>query len=167
MLKVYPSGTISGGTYHSVTDWRNEISRLLRGYAEILSPMRGKDYLLKEASIKDCYDQHINSTGKAIVQRDRFDVARCDIFLLNLLKALKVSIGTMIELGWATSAPTPKIIILVMENGNIHEHRFVRELAGWHVQTLDEAVDIIKIIASTEEYREALDHGKEIIKEVE
>jgi hypothetical protein len=33
--------------------------------------------------------------------RDRFDATRCDVLLVNLLGAERVSIGTMMEVAWA------------------------------------------------------------------
>ena len=38
---------------------------------------------------------------KGIVTRDRWDVAKADVVLMNLVGATQVSIGTMVELGWA------------------------------------------------------------------
>lgn len=37
-------------------------------------------------------------------------------------------------------------IILVMEDGNVHDRAMVRELAGYVVPTLDQAIEVAKAI---------------------
>ncbi len=116
MRTVYLSGPITGLDYKGCTDWREYARTWLADLnIEGLSPMRGKEYL----------------EGKG-----------CDFMLCNLLGAKQVSIGTMIELGWADLSRTP--VVLVMEpSGNIHEHAFVRQLAGYRVDSLEAGLDLI------------------------
>ena len=115
-----------------------------------LSPMRAKKYLGKETSLKDSYASHPLSTPKGIVTRDRWDATRADIVLVNVLGATRVSIGTMMELGWADAYRVP--IVLVMESsGNPHDHGMVREVAGFVVPTLDEALAIVKALLPPED----------------
>lgn len=137
---VYLCGPISGQSYSEATDWRTYVAEKLHESIQPLSPMRHKDYLSHETSIGDQYDEHIMSTQRAITARDRFDTFRADILISNFLDAKKASIGSVIELGWADAKRIP--IIVVMEEGNIHDHAMVRELASWIVPTLDEAVMI-------------------------
>ena len=147
MKTVYLAGTITGDSYNNATEWRDAaVKRLesvgLRG----LSPMRGKEYLEGLEDIADSYEA-VMSKPQGITTRDRFDVANCDLVLVNLLNTSKVSIGTMIELGWADAYRKP--IVLVMEDGNIHDHAMVRQLCGFTVDTLDEGVAIaVKILAA-------------------
>ena len=62
-----------------------------------------------------------------------------------LKEATEISIGTMIEYGWADAFRKP--IITVMENeGNVHDHNFVKELSGFVVEELDEGIFIAKSI---------------------
>jgi hypothetical protein len=63
---------------------------------------------------------------------------------MNLQDAKRISIGTMIEAGWADAARRP--IILVMEPGNVHEHMILETVAGYRVHTLDDALHIVKAI---------------------
>jgi nucleoside 2-deoxyribosyltransferase len=141
-LKVYLAGPISGLTYGESTDWRESIQNKLAAYGiSGVSPMRGKWYLEQEKVIKGSYEDHALSSKRGITTRDRWDCQRCDAILVNLLGAKKVSIGTMIELGWADSARKP--IVLVMEPDNIHAHPIVNEVAGFTCTTLDEAVDVL------------------------
>ena len=144
MGKVYLAGAIAGLTYEKARyGWRKEAAeKLSQFYIETISPMRGKDHLSSEDVLsKNEYAKNPVTTKKGIVTRDRFDCLRSDMLLVNLLGAKSVSIGTMVELGWADANGIPMVV--VMEPGNVHEHLFIRELAGWVVEDLDTAIDII------------------------
>lgn len=146
MKTVYLSGPITGLNYAGCTDWREYArQRLAEMGIEGLSPMRGKEFLRHAGTITDNMQavlEHAMSQDAAIVTRDRWDTTRCDFMLVNLLGAERVSIGTIVELGWADLARRP--VVLVMEaKGNIHEHAFVRQLSGYRVETLDEGIDLI------------------------
>jgi len=65
--------------------------------------------------------------------------------LVNLLKAKKISIGTMVEYGWADSYRKP-IITEMEKEGNVHDHGFVKELSGYIVEDLDSGIKIAKAI---------------------
>lgn len=139
---VYLAGPITGLSYGQTVDWREDFASRLPNWIIPLSPMRGKAYLKHEAEIADKYDDAVMSTAKAITTRDRWDVQRSDVMVANLLGAERVSIGTMIELGWADSARVP--IVLVMEERNPHNHAIVREVAGIRVYGLYDAVQVVK-----------------------
>lgn len=142
---VYLAGPITGLSYGGSTEWRgNVIAELARHDISGVSPMRGKDYLAGRTSIDDEYDEFILSTSRAVVTRDRWDCQRSDVVLVNLLGAQRVSIGTVIELGWADSARRP--IIIAMDSDNPHDHAMVRELAGFLVPTLDAAVSTAVVL---------------------
>ncbi len=106
--------------------------------------MRAKEFLSLEKSVSDDYD-NVLACQKGIATRDRFDVASCNVMLAYLLGAEKVSIGTMIEFGWADAARKP-IITIMEKNGNPHDHAFVRELTGFRVESLDEGLYVAKSI---------------------
>lgn len=145
MSTVYLAGPITGLTYNGTTEWRDyAIKELGNSGVEGISPMRGKDYLLHETSVSDQYDETILSTQHAITTRDRWDCTRSDVVLVNMLGAERVSIGTVMELGWADAARNP--IVLVMEEGNIHDHSMVREVSGFRVESLDEGIFVCKTI---------------------
>lgn len=143
---VYLSGPITGLAYEGCTDWRDFARKRLADMGiEGLCPMRGKDYLRGKDTITDRMQEGLEramSQDAAIVTRDRWDTTRCDFVLVNLLGAKTVSIGTVIEIGWADLARKP--VVLVMEpSGNPHEHAFIRQLTGYRVTTLDEGLDLI------------------------
>ena len=142
---VYLAGPITGLTYGGSTEWRDAAIAELAEYGiHGLSPMRGKDYLLQHTTMSDAFDQYVLSTQKAITVRDRFDCQRSDVVFVNLLGAEKVSIGTMIELGWADSARVP--LVVAMDDGNVHDHAMVRELAGFTVSSIAEGLWVCKTI---------------------
>lgn len=149
MNRVYLAGPITNLSYGDATSWREYVikslaSENIRG----ISPLRCKEYLKKETSLEVKYDEYILSTGKGITTRDKWDCHRCDALLVNLLGSEKVSIGTMMELGWANSAGKP--IVLVMEDGNIHDHAMVREVCGFITHDLLEGIKVIKALFAGE-----------------
>lgn len=116
------------------------------------SPMRAKDYLAKLATISPTGQEYVSmsplSTPRGVITRDRFDTQRVDLVIMNLLGATRVSIGSMIELGWADSVRTPIVVVMEPE-GNPHEHMMVAELTGFRVTTLEEAKTICVAILSS------------------
>ncbi len=106
--------------------------------------MRGKEYLSLEQNISDEYSTFLSSQ-KGITTRDRFDVTSCNIMLVNFLGAKKISIGTVIEYGWADVARKP-IITVIEKEGNPHEHSMIRELTGFRVEELDEGLYLARSI---------------------
>lgn len=144
MAVIYLAGPIGGLSYSEATNWRDETASTLEPYGiECLSPMRGKDYLINEAILKGTgYDDTLLSNNRAIVTRDRMDVVNSDAILMNLTGATRISIGSMVELGWADTHRIP--IIIVMEPGNLHEHGFVYEIANFVVTEMADAWTILK-----------------------
>ncbi len=87
---VYLAGPITGLTYDTATDWRE----MARGFLETynitgISPMRAKEYLGAEKRIEGSYEDTALSSAKGITTRDRWDVSRSDVMLVNLLDADK------------------------------------------------------------------------------
>lgn len=152
---VYTAGPIAGCSYGESTDWREkvrvELARL-EPSIRAASPMRGKEYLASIQAmpssnfhLNNMKTKHPMSTPAAILARDRMDVMRADLLLVNFLGADKVSIGTCCEVAWADLLRTP--VMLVMEDeGNPHDHPFVTGNAGWRINNLDEAIKLIPMI---------------------
>lgn len=147
--RVYLAGPITGLSYGGATDWRESVSKELWPEVVGVSPMRGKDYLKMIPTIggtsSEAYTRmSVISHPKGVITRDRWDVATCDAVLMNLLGAERVSIGTMIEAGWADAHRKP--VIVVREEKNIHSHMMLDEIAGYTVDNLEEAVHIVKLL---------------------
>lgn len=143
--KVYLAGPIKGLSYDDCTNWREDAIRKL---AEVgidgISPMRFKEILSREKVMGDHYE-HVLCCDSGIGTRDNYDVKTCDVFLANLLGAKKVTIGTMIEFGWASADGKP-IVTAIEREGNVHDHPIVRHLTGFRVNSLEKAIDVVKAI---------------------
>jgi predicted small integral membrane protein len=85
------------------------------------------------------------SSPRGIMTRDRFDATRCDVLLVNLLGAAKVSIGTVMEIAWADLKRTP-IVACIEATGNPHEHCMVNEAVGFRCTSLDEGLHVVRSI---------------------
>jgi len=150
---VYLSGPITGYDFDhwSCNGWRKNAALAPEvdstgGLTGIVcySPLRGKAYLKNIAGpIEGEYNGPLTSRH-AITQRDRHDCMTCDAMLVYLANAERVSIGTMIELGWADAVRKP--IVLVMEPGNVHEHVIACSIPIAVVPTLEEGCDLIRRI---------------------
>lgn len=144
---IYLAGPILGTSYGIATDWRNFVRQKLPAEYICLSPMRGKEYLKNEAVItKSLHGGHPLSTPRGINTRDRNDVIRADLVLVNFIGAENISIGTCIELGWADMLRKP--IIIAMEDTNVHYHKMVRDIAGYIFPTLEEAANMVVTVLS-------------------
>jgi nucleoside 2-deoxyribosyltransferase len=156
---VYLAGPISQLTYQGATDWRKHASSVLEeaGRIRTLDPMRGKRYLEDVTAGRTFQDVWSDSacaypggdfplsTQHGITHRDRWDVRRSDLVLLNLEGAKQISIGTMLELAWADAAGVYTLAV-IEGSGNPHHHGMVLETASLVVETLDQALDLIPVV---------------------
>ena len=141
---VYASGPISATDYEGATDWYRELDRQLSDNIRLVRPMRWKGFLKGAGTIGHgeqltTEQGRLLATGASITGRDRYDTQRCDAVIMNLTPCEgRVSIGCMIEAGWADAARVP--IVLCMEPGNIHEgHLILEHLAAFRVTNLEDA----------------------------
>jgi nucleoside 2-deoxyribosyltransferase len=143
---VYLAGPITGLSYDEGQDWRADACAHLARYGVLgLSPLRAKEYLRALPNLSGTGEEYAHmgvlSTPRGVMTRDRYDATRCDVLLVNLLGATRVSIGTVMEIAWADLKRTP--IVAVMEPGNPHEHMMISEAIGFRVGTLDEALRVV------------------------
>lgn len=143
---VYLAGPIAGLTYKDGQSWRDYVAQNVPQEIRTISPLRAKEVeLARVGIIEDAYENNPLTSTTGITSRDRFDCMRADAVLFNMLGAKKVSIGTCIEFGWADACRKP--IILVMEDeGNLHEHAMVRGVTGWRVNSLDKGIALLEAI---------------------
>lgn len=147
---VYLAGPITGLSYKGSVEWRNEVIKDLAAAGITgISPMRCKYYLERLSEISGHGREYVHmsplSGPRGVVTRDFFDVRRADVILVNLHGADRVSIGTMFELAWAFERRTPIVCVAEKQN-HPHDHMFVWEAIGYRVETMAEAVDIVKAI---------------------
>lgn len=141
---VYLAGPILGSTYDGATEWREYVKTLFPGEIVCLSPMRNKEYLQGKAVIDKTINPDQLSSPRGINTRDRNDIIRCDVVLVNFLNAEIISVGTCIELGWADMLRKP--IVIAMRETDIHYHKMVRDIAGYIYPTIEEAAEMVKKI---------------------
>jgi Nucleoside 2-deoxyribosyltransferase. len=142
---IYLAGPIYGCTFDGATAWRTYATKkFLRGIVGI-SPMRAKEYLAATKTIDHHSYDHILSSSSAITTRDKYDCTHADAILAMFPKdAPAVSVGTIMELGWASANNIP--IIVVSDDPRIVDHGMVKGVAGWIVPTLDEGIFVINAI---------------------
>lgn len=143
---VYLAGPISGLTFDDADEWRTHARDVLRSHSiDGLSPLRGKAYLRALGTLStQCLDEGqagIMSLPRSIMARDFHDASHCDVLLVNLLGAARISIGTMMEVAWCYQARTP-IVCCMEQSNNIHEHAMLSEAIDFRVSTVDEAVAV-------------------------
>lgn len=150
---VYLAGPITGLTFGGATNWRDQVRDQVHYSIQTISPLRGKQYL-EERSSKDgviqmSYEEYPLSSARGINTRDHWDVMRCDAVFVNLLGFDRVSIGTVMEIAWAHAYRKP--VILVMEDeGNIHEHAMIRESIGFRVNSLEKGIEVLEALLLTD-----------------
>ena len=138
---IYLAGPIAGLNYKESTDWRQYVIDNTDSAIECLSPLRKKQYLKNCGNLEGTFDKWPLSTQRGIYARDRFDCHRSDLVLVNLMEAKTVSIGTCMEIAWAAQNNTP--IVLIMENGGLHEHPMILEACPFLVNSIDEAIGLV------------------------
>jgi len=139
MSLVYLAGPMDGLTYVECDEWRRIAAERLKDHGiTAVSPLRGKRGVeeFSATTTSGPIDTDAGITG-----RDRWDVQRADMVFVNLFGAAKVSIGTMIELGWADAARVP--VVVLMSPNNIHNHPMVRNIATYLTDDFDEALDLV------------------------
>jgi len=137
---VYLAGPISGCSFKGCTEWRQDAKARLEPMYKVLTPMRGKEAL----SHIECFTPHGYEgvcSDQNIYRRDKYDVHRSDVVLVNLLGADRVSIGTMFEIAWAEKAG--KFVLVCLDAGSPHDHAFVLQAASMIVTSLDDAISYL------------------------
>jgi nucleoside 2-deoxyribosyltransferase len=142
---VYLAGPITDLSFQGASDWREAVAAQLDSdRIETLTPLRGNEFLRHEKKLTNGEYPNALTTVKGINRRDMFDTSRSSAVLVNLLGTQKISVGTVMEIGWAFMARVPSVV--VMEKDNIHRHAMVEDCATYIVETIEEAVQIVKIL---------------------
>lgn len=142
---VYLAGPITGLTYEQAQDWRLWFRRTCPAPWACLDPLRGFEHLNDGTQLPDTFQGEFDA-----VARDLTDISSCDVVVVNLAGAERISIGTMCELGYARAKG--KFIVTVLDGDsyyfggsvrNPHDHLFVRQMSDVVVAQLPEAIDAI------------------------
>ena len=140
---VYLAGPIMGCTKTEANDWRIDIAKQL-AFNDIrgVSPLRCEPLIGERYSMN--YPDPKFGTARVIAAKNMFDVLNCDMTLAYIPKpphGAYHSFGTMCELAWAKMASKPTI--LVSDDPYIMEHPVLGANAGWLLDTLDDAIEVI------------------------
>lgn len=145
---VYLCGPITGLTYEQATEERNRVAEIFEDHdIEAKTPMRGKIYILDDQELKAKGYEEVSRTDKAIVGRDRNDVRTSSVVLADLRGATRVSIGSMVEFGWADAYRVP-IVTVMDQEGNPHDHGFVHQLSVYVVHDIHEAIELTLLLVN-------------------
>lgn len=136
MKTVYLAGPMSGLTWKEMSEWRCEAAEKLQVHGlQTITPTRAKPFLKDPALIRRRWIRDV-----AVSRRDRNDLKNASAVLMNLSMTEAISIGTMVELGWADAFGVP--VILVVQPGAV-QHVFLRALATEIVYSLEEGITAI------------------------
>jgi nucleoside 2-deoxyribosyltransferase len=142
---VYLAGPITGSARYVDCDWQSHCRTKFLPEIEVLSPLRQPIEVIDETGELNCEDRlRLMRHGRSIAARDRLDVMRCDLLIVNLLGATRVSIGSVGEIFWADAYRKP--VIMVREEQNIHTHAMLDALVGWIYEDLDAAIDTARTL---------------------
>jgi nucleoside 2-deoxyribosyltransferase len=150
VMLVYLAGPISGLNFAGASDWRLDAKAELAAWGiKALSPLRNQEHLKKvgvftNAAAETARLESPMSMPKGLTIRDRWDAMRCDVLLVNLLGATKVSIGTVMEIAWADAKQIPIVTAIEADGSNPHEHAMLDHCIGFRVQTLWDAYDVTR-----------------------
>lgn len=148
---VYLSGPITGLGYQEARyGWREAFANQMLPGIKVLSPMRHEGHLaeIKEiAQTPETASDHFFSGSRIIVEKDALDIERSDLMVVNLLGAKRVSIGTVMEIGIAY-AVNKKIVLVMEDQGNVHEHPFVTVPAALRLNNMADAVYAVNSLLS-------------------
>lgn len=131
-MKVYLAGGINGLTEEEAYGWRREaVEKLWNLGVQALNPIKSDDYNKFSEGGK------FNEGDTTCYWKDKYDVKRADIILVNL-DTVK-SFGTIVEIGW--SIAWNKLIIIINKKGVTHPFVITEAI---QVSSLDQAIDLIK-----------------------
>ena len=151
---VYLSGPMGSLTYDAASNWREYAALAMPLGVRAITPMRGKEIFRGRQKIQERSDL-VNCSSRSITMRDRWDVRRSDVMLVHVPddQWRRFSTGTTIEIGWADAWRVPIILACkrTQEFKTWWDHPILKGCIGWHVETLDEALDALKILFREEE----------------
>ena len=149
-LRIYIAGPITGMKKGDVMSyWDRANKKFTKMGYQVFSPMTGKGYFRTDNPNDKFKPAGENShspisSDHAIAHRDMWMVSTVDVVYVNLFKSEKVSIGCVSEIAWAKAFG--KHIVVAMEEGNIHNHAFIKENATIVFPTVEEAENYLSLL---------------------
>ena len=144
---VYMAGPVTGCTQAETEDWREYVSSKLHKNIIAVSPLRGEEKLEEGKRFEALEPGSVFRTPGAIAAKNHYDTHTCDLVLAYLPQEhneRRPSYGTLFELGWATGAQKPTI--LVTDDPIITEHPLFLAKVNWIFDNFDDAIQIINAL---------------------
>lgn len=142
---VYLCGPITGLLPVDATHWRKLVAWELKKFdVRCLSPMRDTDLMDQGAPVVATGYTDPMQTDRACLARDLSDIRRCDVVLVNLLRAERPSLGTAWEMGVARALDKPIVVAALLPHP--HNHALLNESAAYQVNRIEEAIDCVKSV---------------------
>ena len=147
MHNIYLAGPVTGLSFDRAASWRYDFVRYFRAISGRLdavfrNPLRGKEDVLNGVDRMEDVYAHPLMTEHAIMESSYQDVINSDYVVANFLGAEKVSIGTVMEIGWAFDNRVPVILIMEKE-GNVHDHSMIRMACAYRAESVMEAAKLL------------------------
>lgn len=140
---VYLAGPVLGCTQTQAHDWRLTFAATLPEGIDAISPLRCEPIIGQRYGMGNNSDPKFG-TARAIGAKNIYDVRTCDLTLAYLpvpVDGRHQSFGTIVEIAWAHAFGKP--VILVTDDPEVRDHPCINACAGWLLETLDEAVELI------------------------
>lgn len=140
MKQVYLAGPMTGAL-NDGADWRlAATAKLGEAGIKAVSPTPMSTY---ESQFR-ISPRH---SPMVLTVRDHSMATMSDFILANFEGSKIGSIGTAIELGWASEAGVP--IIGVVPKSNVHDHPMVLSVLAFRVHTLEEGLRVLQALAGS------------------
>jgi hypothetical protein len=142
--RVFLSGPITGCSQEQSSNWRQYVRERFSSGIITIDPTRDSvdSTVVSERELDEAARLHNLTHGKEILDRNRQDIARCDIVLANFLGAQRVSIGAVGELFWADIFRKPVIVVREVSH-NPHDHGLINAIAFLTLHSLESAIEKI------------------------
>lgn len=142
---VYLAGPVLGTTEAQAHHWREDVAGKLSNHGIVgVSPLRCEPIHGERYGPGYPEDEKFG-TARAVMNKNLLDVQKCDMTLAYIPKPINGvahhSWGTIAELAWAKALGKPAI--LVTNDPEIMEHPVLNASAGWVLDNLEDACDVL------------------------
>jgi nucleoside 2-deoxyribosyltransferase len=147
-MNVYLAGPIENKTVEEANGWRDEITTNLEGRGILcINPLRCEPVV--DGVYSGNYSDPRFGTPHAIWGKNKYDIDHSDLVLAHfppqhgqVWQKSPVSIGTMIEMGYAHAYGIP--IITWTQDPRVAAHPIVYSMSGWILDNMNDVLAVIK-----------------------
>jgi nucleoside 2-deoxyribosyltransferase len=136
---VYLAGPVLGTTHSEARAWRQEAAEVFADIGILaISPVRAE---APADGIRYGFGDQVHGGPLAIASKNFFDVGSCDIVFAFMPHQDHVSIGTLLEIGYAKAMG--KLVVLVTDDAYLLRHPVIRGCCGWIVEDFQAGLLIV------------------------